>query len=304
MSTKPAAWNGVTSAKVLDKGLPALPRLASLQEAWRVLVTRPGLAVAALFTCLLVLAAIHPSLLAGADPLEASARDAFFAPTAPHPLGTDENGRDVLSRLVHGAGPSLLMGIGATLLGLGAGIPLGVLASLANRWIGGGVMRFVDVLLAFPDLLLALVIITFWGEGLANTIVAVGVASVPRYARMVHAQTELVRKSSYVEAARTLGLHPLALIWRHVLPNSIKPVLLLATIGIGGKIAAGASLSFLGFGAPPPEPEWGSMIATGRNFLGNAWWLTVFPGLAITFTVLAITALGRECLRRSEGKVT
>jgi len=269
----------------------------------RVARRRPDLVAAALFVFLLLVAAIQPALLTSTDPLEASARDAFIGPSAAHPLGTDENGRDVLSRIIHGAGASLFLGLGATAIGLAAGIPLGLIAGLAHRWIGGAVMRFVDVLLAFPDLLLALVIITFWGEGLTNTIVAIGVASVPRYARMVHAQTQVVRRASYVEAARTLGLHPLALIWKHVLPNSIKPVFLLATIGIGGKIAAGASLSFLGFGAPPPAAEWGSMISTGRNFLGNAWWLTVLPGVAITLTVLSITALGRECLRRSEGKV-
>lgn len=219
-------------------------------------------------------------------------------------MGTDENGRDVLSRIVHGAGTSLLIGVGATIIGLAVGVTLGLTAGLGHRLVGGGLMRFVDVLLAFPDLLLALVIITFFGEGLSNTIVAVGIASVPRYARLVHAQTLVVRRAPYVEAARTLGLHPLALTWKHILPNSIKPALLLATIGVGGKIAAGASLSFLGFGTPPPAPEWGSMIATGRNFLGNAWWLTAFPGLCITLTVLSITALGREYLRWNEGKTS
>ena len=133
-------------------------------------------------------------------------------------------------------------------------------------------MRLIDVLLAFPDLLLALVIITFWGQGLVNAVIAVGVASVPRYARMVRAQTHIVRNAQYVEAAVTLGLRRSTVILRHVLPNAIKPILILATIGIGGKIAAGAALSFLGFGAPPPSPEWGSMLSVGRNFLSNAWW--------------------------------
>jgi peptide/nickel transport system permease protein len=163
-------------------------------------------------------------------------------------------------------------------------------------------MRSVDVLLAFPDLLLALVIITFFGQGTLNLIIAVGIASVPRYARLVRAQTQVVRGAGYVEAATTLGLGRAAVIGRHVLPNAIKPVLILATIGIGSNITAGAALSFLGFGAPPPAPEWGTMLAIGRNFLANAWWLVAWPALAITFTVISITAIGRELLRRSEGR--
>ena len=132
--------------------------------------------------------------------------------------------------------------------------------------------------------------------------IAVGIASVPRYARLVRAQTQVVRGAGSVEAATTLGLGRAAVIGRHVLPNAIKPVLILATIGIGGNITAGAALSFLGFGAPPPAPEWGTMLAIGRNFLANAWWLVAWPALAITFTVISITAIGRELLRRSEGK--
>ena len=134
-----------------------------------------------------------------------------------------------------------------------------------------------------------------------NAIVAVGVASIPRYARLARAQSQIVRGAGYVEAATTLGLRRSTLIWRHILPNSIKPILVLATIGVGGKIAAGAALSFLGFGAPPPAPEWGAMLSVGRNYLANAAWLVAAPGVAITLTVLSITALGRELVARSEG---
>jgi peptide/nickel transport system permease protein len=263
---------------------------------------RPGLLLAGLFLAVLVLAAINPHWLVAGDPLEASARHAFQAPSAQHWLGTDENGRDVLVRLVHGARPSLLMGIAATALGLVLGIALGLTSGLGPRVVDAAIMRFIDVLLAFPDLLLALVIITFWGQGTLNAVIAVGIASVPRFARMVRAQTHVVRGTAYVEAATTLGIRRSTVIFRHVLPNAIKPILILATIGIGGNIAAGAALSFLGFGAPPPSPEWGSMLSVGRNFLSNAWWLVAWPGVAITLTVLSITALGRELLRRSEGR--
>lgn len=284
----------VEQPALLDES-PSKPRFDL--RAWR-----PGLILAGVFVALLLLAAIEPRWLVSGDPLEANARHAFRAPGQAHPLGTDENGRDVFTRLVYGVRPSLIMGLAATAIGVGIGTALGLIAGLGPRGVDNFLMRFVDVLLAFPDLLLALVIITFWGQGLVNAIFAVGIASIPRYARMVRAQTFVVRNAAYVEAATTLGLRRLTLIWRHVLPNAIKPILILATIGIGGKIAAGASLSFLGFGAPPPAPEWGAMLSVGRNFLSNAWWLTAIPGIAITLTVVAITALGRELLRHSEGK--
>lgn len=267
--------------------VPPASRSGRRRAGWR-----PGLALAALFVGLLVLAAVAPGLLAYGDPLEGNARDAFGLPfAAQHWLGTDENGRDVWTRLVYGARPSLLMGVA-----------LGLAAGLGQKWLDTALMRFVDVLLAFPDLLLALVFIAIWGQGLLNAMLAVGVASIPRYARLVRSQTVQVRQSGYVEAARTLGWHPLVILWRHVLPNAVRPVLPLATIGIGAKIALGAALSFLGFGAPPPSPEWGAALALGRNFMSNAWWLVAMPGITITLTVVSITTLGRELLLRSEGK--
>lgn len=294
---------GPSEAKVETAAAPlVVPRPQSLaRPKRRVAGLRPGLILAGLFVALLALAAIAPGWLVSGDPFEASARDAFLAPSAQHWLGTDENGRDVLTRLVHGVRPSMLMGLAATVIGLGGGVAIGLAAGLGRRFLDGLLMRFVDVLLAFPDLLLALVIITFWGQGLLNAVVAVGVASIPRYARLVRSQTTKVRGATYVEAAVTLGIRRSTVIWRHVLPNAIKPVLILATIGVGGKIAAGASLSFLGFGAPPPAPEWGAMLAVGRNFLANAPWLVAAPALAITLTVISVTALGRELMRRSEG---
>jgi peptide/nickel transport system permease protein len=263
---------------------------------------RLGLLLAGLFVGLLGVAAVRPGLLASADPLGANSREAFRAPSLAIPLGTDENGRDVLSRIVYGARPTLVIGLAATAIGLVAGLSIGLVAGLGPRPIDGLIMRFVDVLLAFPDILLALVIIALWGAGTVNVIVAIGVASIPRYARLVRAQAHVVRGAPYVEAARALGLRRSAVIFRHVLPNAIKPALVFATLGIGMKISAGAALSFLGLGAPPPAPEWGSMLAIGRDFLANAWWLTAAPAAAITLTVLSIVALGREFIRRGEGK--
>ena len=263
---------------------------------------RPGLVLAGVFVGLLLLAAVVPQWLAPYDPLEASARMAFQAPSNVHWLGTDENGRDVLSRLIYGVRSSLFMGLAATALGLAWGTLLGLIAGLGPRWLDGALMRGIDVLLSFPDLLLALVIITFFGQGTANLILAIGIAGVPRYARLVRAQTLSVRNAGYVESAVTLGQSQLAVVLRHILPNAFKPVLILATIGIGGAITAGAALSFLGFGAPPPAPGWGGMMSIGRSFLANAPWLVAWPALIITLIVVSISAIGRELLRRSEGK--
>ncbi|WP_236238378.1 ABC transporter permease [Pseudomonas faucium] len=263
---------------------------------------RPGLILAWTILAVLLLAVAAPGWLSPADPLAADARLAYLPPNTTHWLGTDENGRDVLTRLIHGARPSLLIGLAATLLGLGLGTLLGVLSGLAPAWLDNLLMRTVDVLLAFPDLLLALVIITLFGQGTSNLILAVGIASVPRYARLVRAQTLTIRHAGFVEAALTLGRRPLAVVFEHVLPNAVQPVLILACIGLGGAITAAAALSFLGFGAPPPAPEWGAMMAVARNFMANAPWLMAWPALAITITVIAITAIGRDWLRRSEGR--
>ena len=262
----------------------------------------PALIVSIVFLALLLVAALLPGLLVSGDPLAADSRQAFLAPGAGHWLGTDENGRDVLTRLVHGAQPSLIMGLSATALAIALGAALGLAAGLGGRILDAVIGRFLDTLMAFPELLLALVIITFWGQGTLNAIIAVGIAAVPRNARMVRAQAQIVRRSGYVEAAHTLGLHPARLLVRHIVPNALKPLLVLAPISVGSNIAAGAALSFLGFGAPPPAPEWGAMLSVGRNFLATSWWLVAMPAVAITITVLAITTVGRALLQRSEGR--
>lgn len=263
---------------------------------------RPGLWLAWAMLGLLLLAVALPSWLSPADPLAADARLAYQPPSSAFWLGTDENGRDLLSRLVHGARPSLFIGLAATLVGLGLGTLLGLLAGLSPHWLDNLLMRAVDVLLAFPDLLLALVIITLFGQGTTNLILAVGVASVPRYARLVRAQTLTIRHAGFVEAAVALGRRPVAVVLTHVLPNAVQPVLILACIGLGGAITAAAALSFLGFGAPPPAAEWGAMMAVARNFMANAPWLMAWPALAITLTVISISVIGRDWLRRSEGR--
>lgn len=263
---------------------------------------RLGLVLAAAVLAALVLAALAPHLFAGQDPLAVDSGQTLRPPSGEHLLGTDENGRDVLARIVHGTRTSLLLGFGAIAVALVCGGLLGIAAGLGNRLVENVIMRLSDIGLAFPELLLALVVITVAGGGTGNAMLAIGVANIPNYARLVRAQTLAIRRSSYVEAAYALGLSAPRVILRHVLPNAVKPVLILATIGVGTALVAGSALSFLGLGTPPPEPEWGSMLSTARNFISRAWWYGVFPGAAITLTVISVTVVGRALRLRSEGR--
>ncbi|WP_010543631.1 ABC transporter permease [Sphingomonas elodea] len=276
--------------------------LAAPAQVHRRIRRRPALVLAAAWLVLLVLFALVPDAFTRLDPLAADAGQAFLAPAADHWLGTDENGRDLLSRMIHGTGISLVVGLAATLIGLAIGSAIGLLAALGGRIADHLTGRLLDALMAFPDQLLALVIITFFGQGTTNLILAIAFAMVPRNARLVRAQALLVRRSGYVEAAQTLGLSRFAILWRHILPNALKPLLIILPLSVGNSIAASAGLSFLGFGAPPPAPEWGAILAVGRNYLPEAWWLVAAPALAITLTVLAITVIGRTLRARSEGR--
>lgn len=280
----------------------APPRMASGRRSVDFTGLRPGLMLSCLFALLLAAAAIAPGQLGTGDPLATDAHLAFAAPSAVHLLGTDENGRDELTRLIYGVRPSLLIGLGATAISVVLGTLIGLGAGLGPRWVDMLVMRFTDVLQSFHEILLAMLIIAFLGAGTENLLLALGIAGVSRCARQVRAQAHLVRRMPYVEAAETLGIRHFTVVWRHVLPNAIRPALVLVPISIGMKIAAGATLSFLGLGAPPPAPQWGSMLAIGRDYLLNGWWLTAIPAVAIIVTVLSITTLGRELARRSEGR--
>lgn len=262
----------------------------------------PGVVIAVLTIGLVALAVAAPGVLAGSDPLAADPLAAQLPPSAQHWFGTDHLGRDVFSRVVHGARYSLLIGVTAVAIAVVAGSVLGLLAGLARGRLDDLITRFLDVVSSFPDLLLALVLISFTGPGTANLIVALGIASIPRFARVVRAQTLVVQESGYVEQARTFGLTRATLVWRHVLPHAVAQVPILATIGLGTAILGAAGLSFLGMGPQPPEPEWGAMLAEGRNYLRNAWWIGVLPGVAVTVAVIAVSSLGRHWQRHYDGR--
>ncbi|OYN84107.1 ABC transporter permease [Parenemella sanctibonifatiensis] len=250
---------------------------------------------------LLALAALVPGLLTSIDPLATNPAQSHRPPSAEHLFGTDRLGRDQFARVVHGARVSLGIGFIATGAAVAIAIVAGVLIGLAPRWIDGLAMRILEVVLAFPELLLALVVIALLGPGTQNVLIAITISAIPVYVRMVRIATVQVRTSGYVEAATALGVGRTAVVVRHVLPNVVGPLLVLATIGVGNAIIAGSAMSFLNLGPVAPTPEWGLMLSEGRDSLRNAWWVAVFPGLAITATVISTTVLGRHLQARFEG---
>ncbi|MGA4988111.1 ABC transporter permease [Nonomuraea bangladeshensis] len=254
------------------------------------------------FLALLAVAVAAPGLLTAADPLAADPLAALAPPGGAHWLGTDHLGRDVLARVVHGARHSISIGVAATGLAVTGGVLLGLAAGLSPRWLEETLTRAFDVLSTLPELLLALLVVAITGPGTGNVILAIAVAQIPTYARVIRAQTFVVRRSGYVEQAVTFGRPRAAIIAGHVLPNVLGPIPVLATIGLGTAIIAGSGLSFLGMGPQPPAAEWGAMLSEARNYLRVAWWEAVFPGLAITLTVVCLTVAGRRLQRRFEGR--
>lgn len=228
----------------------------------------------------------------GLPPARADDSPVRQAPSSLYWFGTDELGRDVLSRVLAGAHISLALGFISVSIGLVAGTALGLIAGFYGGWVDGIVMRAMDALLAFPGILLALVVIAALGTSIQNVMIAVGIAIVPQYARLVRSLCLTIRELAYVEAAHVVGSGPLRLIFRHFLPNIVPPLIVLSTLQIGQAIIYGSALSFLGMGAQPPTPEWGLIAAKGRDFFRKAWWISTFPSLAILSVVLSFNLLG------------
>ncbi|MBO2456288.1 ABC transporter permease [Actinomadura violacea] len=272
---------------------PAARRRAGAARTVRFLLRRPGLVLSVLVLAAVALASFWPGLFTSRDPLTGVPSQAFRAPGAAHWFGTDELGRDLYARVVHGAALSLKATLIAVAVSFAAGGLIGLLAGFAGRWIDDVLMRCVDVLLSIPALFLSLALVTALGYGTVKVAVAVGVASVATFARVMRSEVLRVRQAVFVEAARSCGTRWYAVLGRHVLPNAIGPVLVLATLDFGTAVLAVSSLSFLGYGAAPPAPEWGTLISDGRNYLANAWWMTALPGLTIAATVLATNRIAR-----------
>ncbi len=253
---------------------------------------RPAAVLGFVVIAVFVVVAVAAPLIAPYDPVATSWTAIRKAPSMQHWMGTDENGRDVLSRVVFGARASLLAGVVSVLIAAGVGVPVGLLAGFAGGGVDAVIGRVVDAMLACPFLILAIALAAFLGPALTNAMVAIGVTAAPVFARVARSATMDTMTYDYVEAARAVGNPPWRVALRHVAPNIIPPVLVQATLAIALAIIAEASLSFLGLGQQPPAPSWGSMLNSAQRFLTQAPWLAVFPGAAIFLAVLAFNLVG------------
>jgi peptide/nickel transport system permease protein len=277
-----------TPALARTAAMPRSPTQLALQRFLHRPVAVAGLAVIVLF----IGVAIFAPLIAPYDPIATSWTAIRKSPSLVHWMGTDEDGRDVLSRVIFGARASLLAGVVSVLIAAGIGVPAGLLAGFAGGWTDVVLSRIVDAMLACPFLILAIALAAFLGPDLTNAMIAIGVSTAPRFMRVTRAATLDASSNEYVEAARAIGNPAWRIAVRHVLPNIVPPIMVQGTLAIAAAIIAEASLSFLGLGQQPPDPSWGSMLNSAQRFLSQAPWLAVFPGLGIFLAVLSFNLVG------------
>lgn len=273
-------------------------RRKMLKEFWFYFSENRGAVIGLFVFLLLVIVAVFASFIAPHSPFE-QYRDAVLLPPAwveggrgTHLLGTDPVGRDILSRLLYGAQYSLFIGVFVTTLSLSSGVLIGVFAGYYRGWVDTIIMRLMDIILAFPSLLLALVLVAILGPGLTNGMIAIALVLQPHFVRLTRAAVMSEKGRDYVTASRLAGASPLRLMFRTILPNCMAPLIVQGTLSFSNAILDAAALGFLGMGAQPPAPEWGTMLAEAREFILRAWWVVTFPGLAILITVLAINLMG------------
>ena len=262
------------------------------RDALRRLARSRSAVVGSLLLLTIGLAVVLAPALSPYNPIKTNQRAPLEAPSAAHLMGTDRFGRDILSRVLWGGRLSLSVGVVSVGIAACSGVVLGLVAGYYGERTDTLIMRLVDLLLAFPGILLALAIIATLGGSLVNLMIAVGIAAIPDYVRITRGTVLSLMEQEFVLAARVVGCRDHAIIFRHILPNVTAPLTVLATLGIAGAIITGSALSFLGLGVRPPAPEWGNMLAEGREFLEHAWWVAFFPGLAIMLAVFSINLLG------------
>ena len=284
----PASATADSPTAAQELGLVSRPT----NRVWLRLRTHPSALVGFAILAAYVLASVFGPIVFRYDPVHQNLSDAFLPSSAAHPLGTDDLGRDELVRLLFGARYTLVLGFAAVAIGLAVGVPLGAVSGYFGRWIDLGAQRVTDVLLAFPNILLALALVAALGVGLQNVIISVGITSIPIFVRLVRASTLSVRELPYVEAGRALGVPSGVILVRHVVPNSLAPVIVQASLQLGAAILIAAGLGFLGLGVQAPTPEWGTMLGSSRNYIFSDPNLATFPGLAIFGAVLAFNLLG------------
>lgn len=281
--------DNATPSTVIHLGQPPLTRL-------RKLIGRMGrsrnIVFGTVILAFMVFISVFASVLTTYDPILVVSENRLKPPGTPYLLGTDNFGRDMLTRILYGGRISLVVGIVSVALASVVGTLLGLVAGYYGGWLDSLTMRLIDVMLAFPSILLALVIIAVLGRSLSNVMLAVGIATVPTYTRIARASALSVKQLDYVAAAHVVGCPPSRIMFRHILPNVLAPIIVVTTTSVAGAIISGAALSFLGLGAQAPTPEWGLLLSEGRSFLRTAWWVTTFPGLAIMLTVMSINLIG------------
>jgi peptide/nickel transport system permease protein len=275
---------------------PSVEQNYTPRSPWRMIIYRfkkNKRAMAGLFMVLLFLiVAVFAPWLAPYNPIEQNMQVMLEPPSLKHPFGTDEFGRDIFSRIIYGAQISLLIGIVGVLISVLFGVALGTVSGYFGGWADSLIMRFMDILMAFPSFLLALAIVSVLGPGMVNVMIAIGIFSVPAFARISRSSVIAIKNKEYIEAAKAMGGTHTRIIFKHVIPNSIAPIIVLSTMRMATAILTAAGLSFLGMGAQPPTPEWGAMLSTGREYLRTAPHVSTIPGLAIMFMVLAFNMLG------------
>ncbi len=241
---------------------------------------------------LFIIAALAAPILTKADPNVQDLSELLHPPGGGHLLGTDELGRDIWSRILYGARVSLLVGLSSVGIAIAVGVPLGAMAGFYGGWIDEVMMRALDVMLAFPGVLLTIVLVVILGPSLRNVIISVGVYAMPNFARLARGEALSIRSNEYIEAAQAVGAPNWWIIWDHMLPNIISPIIIMGTLSVGNAILTAASMGFLGMGAPPTIPEWGAMLSNGRKYLLVAPHAATIPGLAILLLVLGLNLLG------------
>ncbi len=249
-----------------------------------------GLAILALLCFLMIFAGVLFDY--ETDVIGQSAAMRLKPPSAEHPLGTDEVGRDILARVVYGTRISLPIAVGTIALAAVVGGLLGAIAGYGGKKADNVIMRIMDIFLAIPSILLAIAIVAALGTSIVNLMIAIAIANIPPFARIVRASVLTIKNEEYIEAARAMGASDVRIIFRHVIPNSLAPIIVQATLCIAGSILAIAGLSFIGLGIQPPTPEWGSMLSSGRQYVRYAWWVCTFPGLAIMISILSLNLFG------------
>jgi peptide/nickel transport system permease protein len=265
---------------------------SQLAEVWRRLA-RNKMAMFGLFVIsLIIAAAITADWIAPYDYRTQDLNAISQKPNAQHFLGTDDLGRDILSRIIHGTRVSLLVGFVSVSISVAVGGGLGAVSGYYGGKLDNVIMRFMDVLLAIPSILLAIAIVSAFGGGIINVMIAVGISSVPSYARIVKASVISIKENEFIEAARAIGASDFRIVTKHILPNAMAPIIVQATLGVAGAILSAAGLSFIGMGIQPPTPEWGAMLSNGRHIIRTAWHVATFPGLAIMITIFALNLLG------------